>query len=208
MRLIRPSLLALVADRGGDTALGAEADALARRWLEDAKAIDADVIDAVLEVAAQRGDRGLFDRLRAEAKATKDDNRRHHVLAAMSRFRDPAIAREALGIVLTEEHDVRDMTGLLFEDARMVEASFAFVKQHFDALITRLPSDFLGNLPLVAEPFCDEPHRAEVESFFKDRVGKLPGGPRNLAKLLEKTHLCAEQRKALEGSLVGFLKKY
>ncbi len=208
VRLLRPALLALVADRGGDAALAAEADGLARRWLDDPKAVEADMIDAVLSVAAQRGDRALFDRLRAEAKKTKDDNRRRHALGAMAGFRDPAIVREALGIVLGDEHDVRDATGLLFEDPRLQDVTLGFVKQRFDALVAHLPSDFVGNLPYVGEPFCDEAHRADVEAFFKDRVGKLLGGPRNLAKVLERIRLCGALRRAQEGSLTAFLKKY
>jgi alanyl aminopeptidase len=208
VRLLRPSLLTLVADRGGDQTLAAEADQLARRWLDDPRAVEADVIDAVLSVAAQRGDRAFFDRLRADAKKTKDDNRRRHLLGAMADFRDPAIVKEALGIVLGDEHDVRDTTGLLFEDVRMQDVTFGFVKQRFDALVARLPSDFVGNLPSVGEPFCDEGHRAEVESFFKDRAGKLLGGPRNLAKALERIRLCSTLREAQAGSLAGFLKKY
>ena len=126
----------------------------------------------------------------------------------MASFRDPAIVREALGIVLTPEQDVRDATGLLFEDARMQEVTFDFMKQRFDTLVQRLPSDFVGRLPSLGDPFCDEEHRADVEAFFKDRAPKLLGGPRNLAKVLERIRLCTALRRAQGGSLSRFLEKY
>jgi alanyl aminopeptidase len=208
VRLIRPALLLMVADRGEDRALAAEAEALARRWLDDPKAVESDVIDAVLEVAAQRGDRALFDRIRAEAKKAKDDTRRHHLLGAMSAFRDPSIVRESLGLLLTNEHDLRDSIVLMFQDRRMHDVTYGFVKEHFDALAGRLPSDFVGDLPDVGEPFCDEEHRADVAAFFKDRAPKLLGGARNLAKVLEKIHLCAAQKREQAPSLTRFLSKF
>jgi cytosol alanyl aminopeptidase len=208
VRLIRPALLSLVADRGEDRALATEAEALGRRWLDDPSAVEDDLIDAVLSVTAQHGDRALFDRLRAEAKKTKDDNRRRHLLAAMTEFRDPAIVKAALGIVLTDEHDIRDATKLLDQDARMNEITYGFVKQSFDGLVTRLPSDFVGRLPGVAGAFCDEGHRSDVDAFFKDRVGKLLGGPRTLAKVLERIRVCSVQRRAQEGSLTSFLARF
>ncbi len=225
VRLLRPGLLPFVADRGEDAALAAEAVALGRRWLDDAAAptptqqnarerspaggvVDADMIDPVLELMAQHGDRALFDRLRAEAKKTKDDTRRHHLLEAMSAFRDPEIVKASLEVVLGDEHDVRDVTGLLFQDARVADVSYGFVKQRFDALVARLPSDFSGALPLVARPFCDGDRRGDVEAFFKDRAAKLLGGTRNLAKVLERIQLCVAQRREQEASLATFLKKY
>jgi cytosol alanyl aminopeptidase len=208
VRLVRPGLLLVVADRGEDRALAAEAEALARRWLDDPSAVEPDVIDAVLAVAAQRGDRALFDRLRAESKKTKDDNRRRHLLGAMASFRDPAIVREALGVVLTTEQDVRDVTSLLWQDQRVQDVTYGFIKQHIDALTARLPTDFTGNLPYAGEPFCDEAHRADVAAFFKDRAAKLLGGSRNLAKVLEKIHLCAAQKKEQAPSLAKFLAKF
>lgn len=208
VRLIRPALLSLVADRGEDRALVAEAEALSQRWLADPRAVEPDVIDAVLATAAQHGGRALFDRLRAEAGTTRDDNRRHHLLGAMARFRDPAIVREALGIVLTPEQDVRDATSLLFQDTQMQDVTFGFLEQRFDALVQRLPSDFVGRLPLLGDAFCDEEHRAEVADFFKDRAPKLLGGQRNLAKVLERIHLCTALRRAQGGSLSTFLEKY
>jgi len=207
IRLLRPVLLSLVADRGEDAALAQEATKLAQKWLDDPASIDADSVDGVLTVAAQHGDRKLFDRMREEAKKTKDGNRRRHLLVGMGSFRDPAIVRAALEIILTGEHDPRDSSELLFQDPRMHGVVFAFVKEHFDALLQRLPAEMIGDLPWVAEPFCDEAQRAEAESFFKPRLDKLPGGPRNLAKALERVHLCSTLKSAQEKSLSAFLAK-
>jgi alanyl aminopeptidase len=207
-RLLRPAVLALVADRGGDAELGAQAQDLAARWLDDPRAIDPDIVDAVLELAAQRGGRAFFERVRGMARREKDDLRRRRLLTAMARSREAAVVRDSLGIVLTDEHEAREALGLLWQDTRMADLTLAFVKEHFDELIARLPNGSLGNLPALGDAFCDDAHRADLEAFFADRVRKLPGGPRNLAKTLERVRLCAAQRHVQGDSLRKFLERY
>src|SRR5207249_2617315 len=62
-RLLRPSLLNVVANQAEDAALIAEAKTLAVQWLEDRKAVDPDTLGPLLNTAARHGDRALFDRL-------------------------------------------------------------------------------------------------------------------------------------------------
>jgi alanyl aminopeptidase len=208
LRLLRPYLVPMVADRGEDAPLLAEAGALAQRWLDDPKALAPDVADAVVWVAATHGDRKLFDRLRAESRKAKDDRRVRRLLHGMSSFRDPGIVRDSLGILLTDELDPRVGVELLWQDERMQELVFDFTQKSFDALLQRFPGELRGELPYVGEPFCDDAHRRDVEGFFKDRVAQLTGGPRNLAKTLERITLCSALRKTQEASLEAFLKRY
>jgi hypothetical protein len=51
--------VSIVAFQGDDPALGAEAVALATRWLDDPQAIDPDLVGSVLRAAARHGDRAL-----------------------------------------------------------------------------------------------------------------------------------------------------
>jgi len=205
-RLLRPVIVQLAADRGEDPVLLAEAQRLAARWLDDPAAVEPEVADLVLGLAAGRGDRKLFDRLHAEAKKATDQKRRARIVAAMASFRDPALVTESLSIFLSDELDARDAMRLLYQDLRMQGTLVAFVKAHFDEIVKRLPAEVQGGLPRVGEGFCDEAHRADLEAFFKDRAGKLTGGPRNLAQALESISLCSARRKALEPSLSAFLK--
>jgi alanyl aminopeptidase len=208
LRLLRPYLVPMVADRGDDAPLIAEAGALALRWLDDPKAVSPEVADAVVWVAATHGDRKLFDRIRAEAKKARDDRRVRRLIHGMASFRDPAIVRDALGILLTDELDPRVGIDLIYQDERMQDVVFDFTRKSFDALATRIPGELRADLPYVGEPFCDDAHRKEVEGFFKERVTQITGGPRNLAKVLERITLCSTLRKTQEASLVAFLKKY
>jgi alanyl aminopeptidase len=206
--LLRPLLLWTVADKGEDKALRAEAQQLASRWLDDPRSIDNDIVDYVLSVAVRQGDKKLFGRLHEAAKKTKDQNQRSHLLQAMGGFLDPALVKESLSLFLGEEFDVRDSLNLLFVDERVADVGFDFFKQNFDALLSRVPGERLGSLPFLGASFCDDAHRADVEAFFKDRIDKLTGGPRNLARVLEGISLCSALRVAHQPSLTALLKKY
>jgi alanyl aminopeptidase len=192
-----------------------EATRLARRWLEDRHAVDPDLAGSVLRVSAKFGDKDLFDAFYAAAKKTQDQEDRQRLVNALGTFRDPALARAAMEIVLTDDFDTRLSFGLLFGptgNPGTRDLPFRFVKEHYDRLVAKLPravsSDLSAELPWVGGGYCDEEHRAEVEAFFKDRAPKITGGPRTLAEALEVIHLCSARREAQQASLVDFLQKY
>ena len=74
------------------------------------------------------------------------------------------------------------------------DAAYDFVKQNWDALVAKLPTDFGASLPFVAGRYCDNEHRSDVQHFFKDRSTKYAGGPRNLEQVLESISLCAASK--------------
>jgi cytosol alanyl aminopeptidase len=210
-RLLRASVLALVADAGEDKALRAEAVTLARKWMADRKAVSADVLGAVLNAAAIGGDRALFEQMHDEAKRAKERRDRTLLLEALGRFRDPALAKEALALVLGDEFDGREAWGIVRAEASWPTTrplAWDFVRQSFDALAKRLPAETMASSPMVAVPFCDEAHPSEMKSFFSDRSPKLPGGPRRLAQATEQIGLCVAYVKAQQPSAMQFLSKY
>ncbi len=210
-RLSRTELVPFVAMEGNEPELQAEARRLALRWLEDRGAVGADMAGHVLQVAARRGDRALFDRFRDAAKAEKDRRDKRRLLSALGSFGDPALLGEALGLYLSPDMDPREgdillFAGLQYEDSRPIV--WDFVKANYDAIASRMPREVTGFLPLFGASFCDTAHRQEVATFFKDRAAKLPGGPRNLAQSLENIDLCVASRAAQEPSVREFLKGY
>ncbi len=210
-RLLRPAVVGVVAIRAEDPAFILQAKKLAWAWLDDRKAVDNDMLQDVLLTAARHGDRALFDRMHEQAKKETEENVRGTLLAALGAFRDPAILKAAYAIVLTDEFQPRESINVFFAttsfpDTR--EIGYEFVKQNWDALVAKLPTDFGAFLPYAAVGFCDSQHRADAEAFFRDRVTKVVGAPRILAQVLESISLCAANKEANEPSVVEFLTKY
>jgi alanyl aminopeptidase len=214
-RLLRRSLVTTVASDGEDPILIDEATRLAGRWLEDRRAIDPDLVGSVLQVAAKFGNRDLFEKFHTAAKQTQDLEDKQRLVNALGNFRDVALARAAMNIVLSDDFDTRLSANLLFGpawDPETRDLPFRFVREHYDALRAKLPStassDEAAFLPYVASGYCDEDHRAEVEAFFKDRTAKTTGGPRILAQVIEQIHLCSARREAQQAGVVACLKNY
>jgi cytosol alanyl aminopeptidase len=208
---LRPTLLALVAGDGHDRELIAQATALAWKWLDDHSAVDPELVGTVLHTAARYGDQRLFDRLHAEVKKTTDREERGRLLGAMGAFVDAKILGQALALMLTDEFDLREGSGLLsggFTDPRTRLATFDFVKRHFDEISKKLPEMYRPYMAFVAVPLCDEGRKAELEAFLKPRIEPLDGGPRALAQALEQLTLCAAARKAQTPGVVAFLTKH
>lgn len=213
VRLLRHHLVRFAANAGEDTELVHKASELTKLWLKDHKAVNAGEVADVLEVAAAHGGRDLFDQLRAAAAATHDHRQRQAAINALGSFRDPAIAKDAIALLLTDEFDAREAYfALLFgplDYPATRSLPFDFLKGHVDDLLKKLPrevgEDFAADLPRVGEAFCDATKRDEIEAFFKDRVKGYVGGPRTLEQTIEKIDVCIGERRAIEPEIDRFL---
>jgi alanyl aminopeptidase len=209
-RLLRNTLLALVAQEGQDAALAAPARALALAWLDDRGAVDRQMLDVVLTTAARHGDAELWQRLRDEAAATEDRRDRQRMLGALAGFRDPELVEASLAITLTEEFDVREASRLLYgplDDPRTRALAYEFVKTHYDRLVALLPEDGRARLVQIGAAQCDPSVRQEVSEFFAPRMKTLLGGPRAYAQAMERMDLCIEQQSAQRAGVEKFLAK-
>ena len=169
------------------------------------------MVGGVLESAARHGDRALFDAYRTGVKAAKERRDRVRLFRGLGAFGDPALAKDAMAFALSGEFDSREADAILFAALGVPagrEAAWQFMKANYDAIVARMPREATGFMPYFAEGFCDAPHRQEVAEFFAGRAEKLPGGPRNLAQVLEGMELCIALRGAQEGSLREELARY
>jgi alanyl aminopeptidase len=210
-RLLRPVVVSLVADKGEDRELRAQAVELTKRWVADRKAIAHGLVEAVLATAAGAGDASLYDLLYQEAKRSQERRDRTRILRALALFRDPKLARSALELVVSNEFDPRETTTILFGEATWPATrplAWDFVKNRFDALAARWPADTLAFVPFVATSFCDEEHLTDMTTFFKDRSAKIPGGPRILAQATETLRLCIAYKKAHAASAAKTLARF
>ena len=205
---LRPILVEFLATDGNDAALNAEVAKLALRWLGDRSAVDGTMVEAVLQAAAVRGDRELFERFAAAIPLATDRRERRSLYVALGAFRDPAIARSALALLLDPVHDYREVSQIAWTMSNTPRGGalvYAFMKANFDALVARAPRDSAASFPRWAGGFCSEAGRADVEDFFRERAPQYAGGPRILAQTLERITLCAAFKERQQASLATFL---
>jgi cytosol alanyl aminopeptidase len=212
--LLRPDLVSLVANEGEDQQLVARALDLARRWLDDRKAIQPELVETVLPTAARHGDRKLYERFRAELLSSQDPSDRREILNAIASFADPALVKENFALFLSGKLDPRESMPLLLrplDNWKTGPLSYEFVRANYDRIATEFPSfanlDFAAYLPRTAAVFCDSGHYADAESFFTPRVEKVMGASRILAQSLERIRQCSAQRAAVGPGVAAFLEK-
>ena len=200
-----------VAALAGDRKLRAEAGKLARAWLSTPSAVEDDMVDAILEVAARDGDAALFDRMLAAARAEKDRNRQRRLITALGGFEDPALVTRALDLVLGKEFDLRESRNLLARAAgiRKTRAqAWKFIQEHIDQLLSRMRSDEAGWFVGGTGLFCDSTRRGEVEALFRERVVKIDGARYALDQALDQIDDCIRAQVRLVPSAASFLARY
>jgi alanyl aminopeptidase len=206
-RRLRGDLVPFVAIYGDDKALLDEAKKLALKWLDDPGSLEDDATFGVMRAAGARGDRALFDRLRAELKKAKDARRAERIRDALASFREPALLTEALSLVLSEEVSILDSLEMLYQDPEKQGVVLEFLKKNIDAVMARVPSELRSSVLNTLDGICDERGRAEVEALFKDRAASVVGGPRRLSQGLEGISLCIAQGETMRPSLTSFFER-
>ncbi len=88
IRLLRPTLLRVVATYAGDQELAKQARELTEKWFQDHNSIQPNMLGAVLGTAAYYGDKALFERFLAEFQKAKDRQERQRIIGVMGSFRD------------------------------------------------------------------------------------------------------------------------
>jgi len=197
-RALRATLIATLGTTGADEAVAATARTALDRSLAGGPALDSTLSRSIIAVAAQHGDRALFDALLAASERGSSPEDRYRYLYALADFRDPALIDRALDYTLTSKLRTQDTASFL---ARLLEAeaarprAWAFIKQHWRELEPKL-TIFGGDTAVTGalSSFCDAAARNDISAFFMQHP--LPGAARTLSQTLERIDNCSALRTA------------
>jgi alanyl aminopeptidase len=207
-RILRSTLLEAACVHGRDPVLGKEAAVLAMRWLDDPSAIDPDLVSLALVAGARNGDASLLERVRSEAVREGDRGRRERLLLTLGSFHTPELLRSALGVALSPAIDADGAALVLTAasgDRETAPIAYGFLKEHFDALLSKLPREYGASLPSMGASFCDAQHRDDLGAFLRPRLAASPGAPRSLDQAIEKIDLCIAEQKAQGPRIAAYL---
>lgn len=214
--ILRGSVLSFLAFTARDPVVRAEAAKRGRAFIgfgKDEKlhpeAVDANLAGVALAVAADEGGAQFFDALLAQLERSDDQVIRGRLLGALGSVTSPEVSKRARELTLDPRLHLNEVLVPLSVQLQMIEtrdAAWAYLREHFDAIVGRLSRARSGGLPYYLR-FCDDAHANEVEAFFAPKIGALDGGPRNLANTLESIRLCAARRKAHEENMRAYFAK-
>ena len=83
-----------------------------------------------------------------------------------------------------------------------------FIAANFDALAARVDRDSPGGWPAYAGGLCSDADLMAVETFWRERITRFAGGPRNLAQARESIERCARLRGREKSSVSAYLARY
>jgi hypothetical protein len=194
---MRGDLLRWLANRGQDEKVLAYAQDAAKRYLADSTSVDPGIADAVVSLAAKKGDAKLFDEYIRRLEATEVPAIRRRFLGALGAFEEPALQARTLDYSLSDRVRPTEtftiLQGFGQRDEATGEAMFRWMMSHYDQIASRVPPPALRFMPLFASGCSEERLKAAV-AFFGDPSRAAPGVDKTLERVGDNVHTCISLR--------------
>ncbi len=203
--ILRPGLIAWMADSGQDERAMAFAREQAAKFRKDPTSVDASLAGVVLFLDATQGDEALFDEYRQRFENAKTPSDRGRFLGALSAFRNPAIRTRALDYTLAGPLRAQEIFTIPFggEDTpEERDRRFAWVTTNYDFIASKLPTQFLGSLPFIAGG-CEPERLARAREFFATH--KVEGTEKQLERVAEQVNECMALRSREMAAVAAYL---
>jgi alanyl aminopeptidase len=198
-KLLRATVIDVLAFDARDTDLRKQLDRLGRALLgfepdPDALRLPSELVPSAMAVAVQNGGSAVLERAIAQLSTTNDGIERSRLLHAIGSNLDPSLSLSVLELSLGDVLRNNERAAPLFDQAQQRETkdiTYQWVRDHFDALVTRMGKENAGVLVQIVSEFCSEEVAAEARQFYGPRIEALSGGPRMLDQAVEQVQLCA-----------------
>src|SRR5262249_35812854 len=183
---MRGELFRWLANRGQDEKVLAYAQSAAKRYMADSTSVDPGVADAVVSLAAKKGDAKLFDEYQRRLEATDVPAIRRRYLGALGAFEDLSLESRALDYSLSDKVRPTETFVILQGMGQRNEATaarmFQWMMSHYDQISTRVPPPALRFLPMFANG-CSAERLAAANAFFGDPKRAAPGMDKTLERV-------------------------
>ena len=132
-------------------------------------------------VVGEEADRATWDAMRGALRVGRRDGARAPAVGPeQRRITGARGARRSSSIRASRQRD-DDAAGRPAVPVETRDSAWAWLKEHYDAILGALPRHHGGAALLTGRSFCDEAHADDVEEFLKPRAATIEGGARVLA---------------------------
>ena len=184
-----------------------EAQAHCRALLADRSAIDPNLADVVVSLAARTGDASLYEDFQAASHSAQSPQEARRFLQVLADFSDPRLIDRTLRLTLDEDEvatqDVVSMLLRLFANPTAAERTWNFMKRRWTTLRRRVPPLLANRVIAATSVLGTRGHRKEVAAFFRENP--LPSGTRTLRQTLERFDGYADFARRSGPRLVRYL---
>jgi len=205
-RLRRVVVLPALGGIGRDEAVLARARELAGRFLAAPDAVDAEMLELLLPLAARDGDEVLWEGLVAIALDPPSPGVRSTVVHSLGAFEDPQLLTRSLDLLIDgrlRAQDYRTVAGGVRAPQQPV--AWAWLESRYAEIAGKLGPMTATRLPHAASGLCTREEGLRVHDFFASAPGVPSGTERNVRLVLEDIERCARMREAIQPGLARAL---
>jgi len=206
-RLLRRSLVALLALHARDPQLRATLAAAADASLSDTTAIDPEYRDIAWAVGVQDLPPDFAKALRARLLASEDAAERTDIALALGYAQRKGDAAASLALALDPQIRAGELFRMVYQQlyrAPTRDAAWSWFAENFESIANKLPGFAQAAIVGLPKSFCDTGHRRDVEATLTPAVARTGLGTLELERTLERIDLCIAQKAALgEGVRAG-----
>ncbi|MGH9579623.1 MAG: M1 family metallopeptidase, partial [Terriglobales bacterium] len=171
VRSLRAIVLYTLGYSGRDAEVLAQARALAHRYLDDPKSVDATLADTALKLAASDGDAALYEKFLGRMEQAGEPEERERFMDAMTKFRDPALVKRSLEYAVSgrmRNQDAPLFLADLMENVPSQDVAWTFVKSNWTQVQATFTPASGAYLVGATSYFCDAGSRDQAAQFFAD----------------------------------------
>jgi alanyl aminopeptidase len=205
--LLRPLLLAWLADAGRDPRAQAIADSLAT-LVEEGAPMDAALADMAVRLSARHGDAARFARYRGLFEKAPLALERQRWLGGLGSFDDPALADSALAYTLQGPLRVPEIGTIPFTMRLRRENQdrvWRWSVANFDRIMARISPRAAARIVNMADG-CSTERLAEAEKFFGPMAERQAAVRQTLDRLSDRVNACGGLREREQGSVGAYLR--
>jgi len=204
---MRPRLLRALGEFGADELVLDSAAQLTDEYFVDSDTVPRGLAREAMRVTALHDDGSRYEQYIDTYLESEDETQKSNILGAIY-FDDPDIIRKHLDFSISPAVPAGDAAngirffGFVLDDQTIL---FEWLDENLDAFVTKLPAYYKPSLPQVLDTPCDAANLKLFQDFF---------GPRDevyadsLARVVESTENCINQRKRYAPDLQAFLAPY
>ncbi len=209
-RLRRASLLRGLGGLARSPAVLAEAGQRVGRMLGDGPdALDANLLDGAVGIAARAGDAHLFERLKAAFPTEPDPATKRRYLMALTAFENPALAAQARTLLLEGGVPMQDVSGYvhgLLANREARDEGWRLLQERWGDVLART-----GGAPMLLRRVVEalgnlhtEVHLEQVRRFLASHP--VPEAQQAVAQTLERLGQDVALRQRLQPEVAAWLK--
>lgn len=204
----RASILYTLGWAGADPDTLRTARAVTRQYLAASLKPDPALLSTAVQLAATDGDRDLYDRMLARARASSEPSEQQRFRSALGRFTDPALVGRTIDLAFSDEvksQDAPALFGVLLSNPSGRDMTWQAIKDRWPELERRF-GVFQGIPAIVGSTsaFCDSSARQDVTRFFEQHP--VASAARSLRRSLESIDSCIALKARAGEGVAQFLK--